>query len=157
MSGGGFNPFTGRRHGFEAKHNPATGAIERRTITADPLSSRVTEQKRSYDPQTGTWTSTAIQRDTWTGNSIQTESTRNIYTGEETTRIGTINPLTGQFQGTIRRKQVDPYSGTVRRDVGQFSGFGGAPAFGAQNTTFYNPYTGQMMQGRPQFGVIPPH
>lgn len=157
ISGGGFNPFTGRSHGFEAKHNPATGAIERTSVTAEPFSSRVTEQKQSYDPKTGTWTSSAIQRNSWTGNAIQTESTRNIYTGEETTRIGTLNPLTGQIQGTTRRKQVDPNSGTIRRDVSQFSGFGGAPPLGITNTTYYNPYTGQMIQGIPQYGIIGPH
>ena len=157
QQGGGFNRFNGLGTRFEATHNPKTGRFERRSVTVSPMSNRVIEREQSYDPKTGDLSARAVHRDMWTGQTIEARRTRNSFTGEGEQVVGMTNPVTGQSYGFARRTLVDPYTGTRRRDIGQFNTFLGAPnGSGAfSSTTIYNPYTGQVMQGSPQLGVWP--
>lgn len=156
MSGGGFNPATGRFSRFETTHNPFTGKVERRSITGNQLSPRVDERIETYDPKTGTTTVRSVQRDTWTGQQIQAQGTRNIFTGERSQAIGTTNPFTGQTQGSSRRSQVDPMTGTVRTDIGLFNSWQGGMGTNYTNSYFYNPYTGGFVRSAPGAAVGTP-
>jgi hypothetical protein len=152
MQGGGFSPYNMRGTQYESVINPQTGRFERRSVTTSPLNNRVIERQQNYDPQTGSYTSTAVQRDSFTGQTLMTRRVKNPFTGESTQEVGMINPVTGQGYGFTRRQQVDPYTGTIRRDVQQYNG---APNGFYSNSTLYNPYTGQFIMGYPNSGFRP--
>jgi hypothetical protein len=155
---GGISTVTGRGTQVETVHNPKTGKFERRSITFDPRSERIVEREQVYDPKTGTFSQRARQVHPWTGQSIETRRERNSINGDSVQSIGMLNPTSGQRYGFVRRTQVDPMTGTVRRDVAQFNTPLAAPGTGGYhaNTIWFNPYTGQMVQGYPHFGYGPP-